>query len=376
MPQKLTITITAKSILLILACVGVIWLIATFSELLFMLFLASLLAVAITPLVGRLEARRVPRVVAILLIYLVLLGIVGAAIGLLAPALIDQLSQLGASLPQLTQRLLALPQNWIAPYFPTLARSLQASALSASLSAEFSTFVGGIGDLAVALGRTLTTILISVFLVLVIAFFLTSDAHFAPRFIARFFPPRYRPTATLLAKQIGLRLGHWVRAQLLVGLFYGVSFGLAMALIGVPYAFSLGVAGAILELIPYVGGAIVTAVAMLVALSVSPLLALGVLAIEIVLALLEGHIVYPKMVGDIVGLHPLAIIIALFIGAEARGVMGALLAVPALVVIQVLFEHFYRFGEDAERAPAARAAEDRARPPRDLEETPRPVLPG
>ena len=73
----------------------------------------------------------------------------------------------------------------------------------------------------------------------------------------------------------------------------------------------------------------------------------------------EANILYPKIVGDIVGLHPLVIIVALFIGAEARGVMGALLAVPLAVVIQVLFEQFYRFEESipAAEAPALEPAQ-------------------
>src|SRR5205085_8069260 len=134
------------------------------------------------------------------------------------------------------------------------------------------------------------------------------------------------------------------------------------ALLGVPYAFSLGVAGAVLELIPYLGGAIVTIAAMLVALSISPWLALGVLGLELLVANIESRIVYPKLVGDIVGLHPLAIIIALFIGAEAKGIIGALLAVPAAIVIQVLFERFYRFEDTAEAMEKAVESEARKQP--------------
>ena len=77
------------------------------------------------------------------------------------------------------------------------------------------------------------------------------------------------------------------------------------------------------------------------------------MALELIVANIESHVVYPKLVGDIVGLHPLTIIIALFIGAEAKGIMGALLAVPVAVVLQVLFDHFYRFEDSAAAADAA-----------------------
>jgi predicted PurR-regulated permease PerM len=68
-----------------------------------------------------------------------------------------------------------------------------------------------------------------------------------------------------------------------------------------------------------------------------------VLVLEIVVANIESHVLYPKVVGNAVGLHPLTIILALFIGAEAKGIIGALVAVPVAVVLQVVFDRFYRF---------------------------------
>jgi predicted PurR-regulated permease PerM len=171
------------------------------------------------------------------------------------------------------------------------------------------------------------------------------------------FPPAHRLTATQLAHEIGERLGHWVRAQLLVCMFYGICFGIGLGLLGVPYAFALGLTAAFMELIPYVGGAIVTGLAMLVALTSSIWLTLGVLVVYLVVANVEANIVYPKFVGESVGVHPLVIIIALFIGAEARGVMGALLAVPFTVVLQVLFDQFYRFEEQPMLAPVEQPLE-------------------
>jgi predicted PurR-regulated permease PerM len=346
MPQNIIIQITAKSIVLLLAAALVVWTIINFSSILLILFIAILLAVAITPLVERLEKLRMPRWAAIVLIYLALLGIVAIAIGVLVPVLIDQVGQLSTNLPAVIQSALDIPGRWAAPYFP-------AGDLARQLSDQVGAIVGSVGGLLVGLGKTLTTLILNALLVLVVGFFLTSDPQLVPRVIERFFPPQHRARALALAREIGRRLGHWVRAQLLVCLFYGICFGIGLELIGVPYAFALGLAAAIMELIPYVGGAIVTGIAMLIALSVSPWLALGVLVLYLVVANVEANIVYPKVVGDIVGVHPLVIIIALFIGAEARGVMGALLAVPFAVVLQVLFDKFYRFEETPAELPEA-----------------------
>jgi predicted PurR-regulated permease PerM len=345
MPEYISIYITGKSIALLLLAAALIWLLMNFSSLLLILFVAILLAVAITPLVGRLEAGRVPRPLAIGLIYACLFGIVVVAIAILVPVLIDEVNQLNTSLPSLTQSILDLPTKWILPVFPWLGQTIQLTDLVQQLGTQLGALVGNVGALLVGFGRTLSSAIFSALLVLVVGFILTSDAQFAPHFIARFFPPHYRPTASRLAHEIGARLGHWVRAQLLVCLFYGTCFGIGLGLLGVPYAFALGLAAGFMELIPYVGGLIVTGLSMLVALAVSPWLALGVLVLYLIVSTIEANILYPKVVGDIVGLHPLVIIIALFIGAEVGGVIGALLAVPVTVVLQVLFDQFYRFGE-------------------------------
>ncbi len=351
MPKSISITVTARGVALLLAAAALVWLVFNLSSILLVLFIAILLAVAITPAVSWFERERVPRAVGIVLIYAVLFLVLAVVAAIVVPVLLDEVDQLSTSLPTLTQTLIDAPGTWLAPYLPDFAQRMQFNDLAQQLSDQIGVVVGGVGALLVGLGRTLTSALLSGLLVLVIVFILTVDAKFAPRFIARFFPPAQRPTVDDLARQIGERLGHWVRAQLLVCLFYGTCFGIGLGLMGVPYAFALGLAAAFMELIPYVGGAIVTGLAMLVALSSSAWLALGVLVLYLVIANVEANIVYPKVVGDIVGLHPLVIIIALFVGAELSGILGALLAVPFTVVLQVLFDHFYRFEETAPAVP-------------------------
>jgi len=339
--RNYTIRITGRAVLYLLAAAALVWMVFAFSEILFILFLAILLAVGIDPLVDRMERWRVPRSVAIFIIYLGILGVLLFAVALLVPVVVSESSQLADNLPRIAQQAAELPRTWKLD-IPGLDR-IDTSDLGERLGNEVGSIVASVPRVLVDVGKAVTGLLVSSLLVLVVGFFLSADANFAPRFFARFFPPAMRPTVADVSREVGGRLGQWVRAQLLVGVFFGTCFGVGLALMGVPFALSLGVAGAVLELIPYVGGIIVTAIAMLVALTISPWLALGVLVLEIVVANVESHVIYPKMVGNAVGLHPLSIILALFIGAEAKGIMGALVAVPVAAVLQVLFDRFYRF---------------------------------
>jgi predicted PurR-regulated permease PerM len=339
--RNYTIRITGQSIAYLVAAAALVWLVVGFGEILFILFLAILLAIGIDPLVDRMERWRLPRALAIFIIYLGILGVLLFAVALLVPVVISESSQLADSLPRIAEQVAQLPRTWSLD-IPGLDR-IDTSELGQRLGNEVGSIVASVPRLLVDVGTALTGLLVSALLVLVVGFFLSADANFAPRFIGRFFPPRMRPMVADVSREVAGRLGHWVRAQLLVGVFFGTCFGVGLAVMGVPFALSLGVAGAVLELIPYVGGITVTAIGMLVALTISPWLAVGVLVLEVVVANVESHVIYPKMVGNAVGLHPLSIILALFIGAEAKGIMGALVAVPVAAVLQVLFDRFYRF---------------------------------
>src|SRR4051812_20718032 len=178
MPRNITINITFKGILLVLAALALIWVFTTFDKILLILFLAILLAVAIDPLVDRLEANRIPRALGIVVVYLLLLSILGAVLSLLIPVLATEFSQLGENLPTLLQQFLDLPSRLIAPYFPNVARSLSSANISKTLGRQFGAVGSNVGGIVVGLGKTLTTVLISTFLILVVGFFLTADARF------------------------------------------------------------------------------------------------------------------------------------------------------------------------------------------------------
>ena len=103
-----------------------------------------------------------------------------------------------------------------------------------------------------------------------------------------------------------------------------------------------------LEIIPYVGGFITIVLAVLIAATTGKLwLIIAVVVWYAIIVNLEAHIVAPKLVGEIVGLHPLVVVLALFLGAEVLGILGALLAVPIAVIVQALLDEFWTFTEPA-----------------------------
>lgn len=343
MNGEVNIRLTNRALLVVLFALGFVWLLLHATRIFVILFIAILLAASVSTAAERLSRWRIRRGVAILLLYLAIVAVLGGVVSLLIPLILGEVKLLQRNLPAYetaANRLLArLPTRDGTPpqvndLINAVAGQLQAAALDLSKG-------------ALAFGSTLVTLL----LIFVIAYFLAVDERFAQRVVTRFFPPHPRARAVSIMGKIGRGLGHWVRAQLLLAAFFGVFFGLGLLLLGVPYALTLGTVGGILEIIPYVGGLLTVVLAVLVAATTGKLwLIVAAVVWYTIVVNLEAHIVAPKLVGEIVGLHPLVVVLALFLGAEFLGILGALLAVPVAVIAQVFLDEFWIFPDS--EAPA------------------------
>jgi predicted PurR-regulated permease PerM len=301
------------------------------------LFTAILVASAISPASRRLARYGIPRGITILLLYISASLILAGVIALLVPLVADEVTSLQSSLPQYARE----AQAQLARVAPNQAAHLSDGSIVTQLSNSLSTLAESLTGAAFAFISTG----INIILILVMAYFMAAEENFARLVIRRFVPPPQRDQATLLMGRIGTRLGEWARAQLLLALFFGVAFGLGLRLAGVHYAVTLAVVGAVLEIIPYVGGFITVTLAVLVTLTQQPILAIWVLVWYGIVVELENHVIAPKLMDKVLGIHPLVIVVALFLGAESLGILGALLAVPIAIVFQVLLDEFYIFSE-------------------------------
>jgi predicted PurR-regulated permease PerM len=170
-----------------------------------------------------------------------------------------------------------------------------------------------------AIGLEFGRTAIYIFVTLVVAFFLAVEPNVILRQLQRFVPPPHRPRATRIAVNIHQRIGAWARGQLLIAIIFGAAMGAGLRLIGVPYAWSLGVVAGILEVVPYVGGAITVVLAALSAGTVGLPLVIAVVILYVVLVSVESHILAPLLYGRALGLPPVAILLALLAGVELLG---------------------------------------------------------
>jgi len=338
------------------------WLILTYATLLVevtaLLFGAFLLTLALHPIADTLARRRVPRGLTVLGVYVALGGLLVLLGSLLLPVVRMEAGYFQRRGPDLLQRALSRLAD-----VPGLGQALpSADVLAQSLTQRLDTMLGpfvrtvtGVGELA-----------IDVLIVLVLAYFFTTDVELGARLLARWVPTPYQSRARLVVARVRQRLTRWVWAQAVIALYFAVVFSTGLFLLRVHFAFIIGLVGGVLEIVPYLGGAVAMSLAVLSALTIDPLLAVWVIVFYLVVVEIESHVLAPALYGRVIGLHPAFVLIALLVGAKTLGILGVFLAVPIAVVLTTLLQEIAATRQQPEEQQLA----EQAQPP---EASPRPA---
>ena len=322
--------------LAILAWTGValliLWLAGHVIQALLLLTFAALLAYALAPAVKLLE-RVMPRFLAILLVYLVVLGALGALLYLIVSTAIVQVISLSDYV-----RFLLTPgkSGQLTPLEQTLRSLGLSQSQIASARDQVVASIEGFAGSVIPLLTGLVGAVLDVVLVAVISIYLLAGGARVSDWLHRNMPQQQQGRMKLLLDTLQRVVGGYIRGQLLLCALIGVLVGVGMQVIGVPYALLLGVLAFVLEFIPVLGTLVSGAICVLLALTKGWVIALIVLVYFVVVHVIEGDVVGPRIVGKAIGLHPVVSLAALIAGAELFGIAGALLASPVAGVLQAL----------------------------------------
>ncbi|MEC2072147.1 AI-2E family transporter [Alkalihalophilus marmarensis] len=300
------------------------------------LSLSFLFTYLLHPLVEGLHEHGLPRSLSVLLVFLALLVTLGLVLMFGVPLLIEQVQHAMTVLPQ---QITEIEKMII--QIQTQARALP-SPIQVHIN-EWSTQAGVLGAKALDQIEVLALWLIqSIFSLMVVpflVFYFLKDFDLIEKVSWYLTPRKWRPGLKRYAKDVDHSFGSYIRGQLLVALAVTIISSLGFWLIGVPYPILLGVFMGATEMIPYFGAYIGAVPAIIIALFESWQLALITAGFILILQQIEGNILSPVIVGKTLHLHPILIILALVIGIEAGGVIGLLLAVPALAILKVTLLH-------------------------------------
>lgn len=306
-------------------------------SILLLAYVSALLAMGISPLVRIIErsrllpiARRLPRWLAILIIYAAIIATIVLIGAMVIPPLIDQAEELWRTLPAKIDRAQAqLIRLGILRRPITLGEAVQQAPASGGATAV-TTLFGAMRNVLGGVFGVITLVLLT--------FYMLVDSQQIFNFFVRLFPRSERARVTDILATVSSKVSAWLGGQLVLSLIIGLTSAIGLGLMGVPYFYVLALISAVGELIPMVGPILAAIPAILVAASVSPGLAAGVAVFFIIQQQLENTVLVPKVMGRQVGLSAVTVIIALGAGSQLLGVVGAILSVPTAAIIQVLVQ--------------------------------------
>jgi predicted PurR-regulated permease PerM len=338
-----------RVIFIVLIVALTLWIILKLTGVILLLILSIFFAYFVSPLVEvlsrplRIGGRRfaIPRTFAIVLSYVVIVAVVVVGIYLLAPSL-------GSQFPEFTEQARvywtsvgAKTQSWV-EYFRS--HRMPGPLLDA--------INGAIPSVIEKVSQTVSSVLTNMVswlafipwlvLIPVLSFFLLKDAETFRRSALQMLPRgRWRWRGDEFFQDINSTLAAYIRAQLIACLIIGVICTLGFMLLGLPSPLVLGVIAGVFEFIPLVGPLVIAIVAAVAAmLHAGPFSAFLVLTFLAVLRVIQDYFLYPRLIGQGIHLHPLAVIIAILGGAELAGVAGIFLAIPVVAILTVSYRHW------------------------------------
>jgi len=304
---------------------------------LMLIYVSAIIAMGFSPLVRLISqprrdsgARGVSRLFAILTIYLTIIGIVVILAAAVLPPLVEQATTLWSNIPQYFNHFQQILIKYrLTTHRVTLQEAVQnapagasGNAVNAVLTALWSV-VGGVFGLIT---------------IVILSFYFLIEAESIINFITRLVPETNRVMVVTASREAVAKVSAWLRAQLVLAGVMGVFAAVGLALLGVPYFYVVALFAAIGETIPIVGPIIGGVIAVAVALTVSPKLALGVCVYFLVLHQLEANILVPKIMEKRVGVSPVVVMIALLVGGALWGIVGAILAIPTAAILSIVVE--------------------------------------
>ena len=314
----------------------VVWCAFLVRDVLLLVYVSGLFAIGFSPVVRLIErhkgfpiaSRRLPRWLAILVLYLIILGILTGIGFMIAPPLNDQAHQLWTAFPDMFDRAQEfLIEKGVIQDRVTLTEAVKHAPKTGS-TAAVGTVLGAVVNVVGGLFGLLT--------ILILTFYILIEADALRSTMLRLFPVSERARVDALSRDITVKISAWLGGQLLLGTVIGTSSAIGLWLMGIPFFYVLALVSGIGELIPVVGPILAAIPALAIAATVSLNKVLLVLVFFIIQQQFENHVLVPKIMQRQVGVSPVTVIVSLLVGGKLLGIIGAILAVPTAAILQVV----------------------------------------
>jgi predicted PurR-regulated permease PerM len=339
-----------RALLTIGAAIVVVWVVLMAFDAVRPFIVGVVLVYLLAPFVDRLSGIGVPRALAVLLSFVVVIAVVTVIAMVSLTPLIRQLQAFIADLPTIARDARPAVEDFyvglrlspdVRAYIDRLIASAAAGARSIDLGAIVAPIVGSVFGI---LGTITAYAILPAWL-----FFLLKDRSRLADRLERSLPADWRGDVFAVFAMVERVFGNWIRGQLLLGASVGVASFLGLELLSIwinpvfgRYAVLLALVAGILELVPIIGPIISAVPAVLIGLTAGPTGFVAALILYLLIQQLENNVLVPKIQGDAVELHPSAVMLALVVGAALAGILGAIVSLPITAAARDIFRYLFR----------------------------------
>lgn len=318
------IEISHRTVIFTVVFLLALWFLYFIKDIIFAIFVSILLMAIFNPLVTKLTKWRVPRFIAVILTYTLVLGLFGFSIAWIIPPLVEQTTNFVNNMPLFISNL-------------GLNNFMNANYLNSFLSQ-----VGSIPTQAVKLGVSVFSNVVSILSVLILSFYFLLYRSKLNNQLAFIFGEEREKQVGNIIDNIERILGSWARGELVLMFSVGILNYIGFLILGIPFALPLAIIAGILEIVPVLGPNIAAIPAVIIGLTISPLMALAVAALCFLVQQLENYLLVPKIMEKSVGVNPIATLISLTIGYRMMGIVGIILSIPLFLTIKILVKEYFK----------------------------------
>jgi predicted PurR-regulated permease PerM len=311
------VEVSHKTVFFVLAVLFFLWLTYLISDIIFLFYIGLLLVLALDPGIDRLESWGLPRFLAILLNYLGFFSLVGLSIFLLAGPLLQQSGLLLQQIVKLAEATGA--GNWLSEILRDPLKNILP-------------FSGNIFRVT----QTIFNNLVQVFSVFVISFYLALDRKKLPGRLEQFFGKKRVRRIERIIEGVEKEVGHWLWGEVLLMVIVASLTYLVLLLLNLPYALPLAFLAGLLEILPNIGPVLAAIPAVIIGFTINPAMGFLVVLAFVVVQQLESNFITPKVMQGVTGVSPIITLLGLMIGFRLAGAVGAIFALPTILIIKVL----------------------------------------
>lgn len=316
------VEISHKTIIFTVVFAILLWFLYLIRDVIFAVFASFLIMAILNPLVTRLTKFKIPRGVSVLLVYILVVGILGAVVASIITPLINETSGFATGLPKYLENagiLSFLGQQTTSNLLSQLVR-IPGQVITLSVS-FFSNMVMVIGSL-------------------VFAFYLLLAREKLEIQLSSFLGGEKGKRIAKMIDNLEFRLGGWMRGQLLLMLAIGLATFLGLILLGIPYALPLAILAGLLEIVPTIGPIVAAIPSVIIGFGISPFIGFAAAFWGLLVHQIENYLLVPKIMEKSVGVSPIVTLLTLAIGAKLAGIAGVFISMPVLITSQVLLKEY------------------------------------